>query len=59
MSLCLNTKGVRLMKSIGQQEMMEPVLRPARVKTKACNVDLRKPLEIRLITLGAHGESIR
>lgn len=38
------------MKSEGQQEMIEPVLRPARVKTKASNVDLSKPIEIHLIT---------
>lgn len=38
------------MKSKGQEEMIEPVLRPAAVKTKASKVDLRKPLEIRLIT---------
>lgn len=49
-SLCLNTKGLRLMKSEGQQEMIEPVLRPARVKTKASNVDLSKAIEIHLIT---------
>lgn len=38
------------MKSEGQQEMIEPVLRPTTVKTKASNVDLSKPLEIHLIT---------